>query len=228
MYKAVQQYVQKCDVCQRIKTETAAPAGLLQPLLVPSQVWDDITLDFIEGLPPSHGHDMILLGVNRLSKYAHFITLTHPFSAKTVAEKFVDGVIKLYGMPCSIVSDRDPIFVSNFWKEFFKLSGSKLTLSSAYHPQTDGQTEVVNRCVEQYLRCFVHQWPKQQSHYLQWAELWYNTTYHASIKMSPFQALYGRLPPLIPAYSLDSTSVHEVDIALRTRDELLQQLKQNL
>lgn len=158
----------------------------------------------------------------------HFITLTHPFSAKTVAEKFVDGVIKLYGMPCSIVSDRDPIFVSNFWQEFFKLSGSKLTLSSANHPQTDGQTEVVNRCVEQYLRCFVHQWPKQQSHYLQWAELWYNTTYHASIKMSSFQALYGRLPPLIPAYSLDSTSVHEVDIALRTRDELLQQLKQNL
>lgn len=171
---------------------------------------------------------MILLGVNRLSKYVHFITLTHPFSAHTVAEKFFDGVIKLYGMPRSIVSDRDPIFVSNFWQEFFKLSGSKLTLSSAYHPQTDGQTEVVNRCVEQYLRCFVHQWPKQQSHYLQWAELWYNTTYHASIKMSPFQALYGRLPPLIPAYSLDSTSVHEVDIALRTRDELLQQLKQNL
>lgn len=68
MYKAMQQYVQKCDVCQRIKTETAAPAGLLQPLLVPSQVWDDITLDFIEGLPRSHGHDTILVGVNRLSK----------------------------------------------------------------------------------------------------------------------------------------------------------------
>lgn len=72
------------------------------------------------------------------------------------------------------------------------------------------------------------QWPKQWSHYLPWAKLWYNTTYHASTKMSPFQALYGRLPSLIPAYSFDSTSIHEVDITLRTRDELLQQLKQNL
>ena len=228
MHKAVQEYVQKCEVCQRIKPETKAPAGLLQPLPIPAQVWEDITLDFIEGLPTSHGKDTILVVVDRLSKFAHFIPLTHPFTAKVVAENFIEGVVKLHGMPRSIISDRDPIFISKFWQEFFKLSGSKIMLSSAYHPQTDDQTEVVNRCVEQYLRCFVHQWPRKWSTYLAWAEYWYNTTYHASTKMTPYQALYGRLPPLIPAYLEGLSLVHEVDQMLLHRDKLLHQLKTNL
>jgi hypothetical protein len=108
-------------------------------------------LDFIERLPTSQGKDTIMVVVDRLSKSAHFLTLKHPFTAKSVAEKFMEGVIKLHGMPKSIVSDHDPVFVSHFWQEFFKMSCTKLQLSSAYHPQTDGQTEVVNQCVEQYL-----------------------------------------------------------------------------
>ena len=101
-------------------------------------MWDDITLDFIEGLPNSQGKDTILVVVNRLSKYVHFMALTHPFIAKIVAKRFVDGVFKHHGMPKSIISDRDPIFISKFWQEFFQMSGTKLKLSSAYHPQTDG------------------------------------------------------------------------------------------
>ena len=106
--------------------------------------------------------------------------------------------------------------------------GTKLQLSSAYHPQTDGKIEVVNRCVEQYLRSMVHQWPRKWSNYLPWAELWYNTTYHASTGMTPFQALYGCLPPQIPIYHNGMSSVHEVDQSLEARDELLRQLKINL
>ena len=105
-------------------------------------------MDFIEGLPSSQGENTIFVVVDRLSKSTHFLALTHPFSSKMVAEKFVDGVVKLHGMPSSIISDRDPIFISNIWREFFKLSGTQLKMSSAYHPQTDGQTGVVNRCVE--------------------------------------------------------------------------------
>ena len=87
------------------------------------------------------------------------MSLSHPFSTKTVAEQFIEGIFKLHGMPKSIVSDRDPIFINNFWQKFFKMLGTKLSMSSVYHPQSDGQTEVINRCLEQYLRSFVHQWP---------------------------------------------------------------------
>ncbi|XP_035545952.1 uncharacterized protein LOC118348436 [Juglans regia] len=228
MHKSLQEYIKACEVCQKVKTETLNPAGLLQPLPIPCRVWDDISLDFIEGLPISQGKDTIMVVVDRLSKSAHFLTLTHPFTAKTVADKFVEGIVKLHGMPQSVISDRDPIFISKFWQEFFKMSGTKLQLSSAYHPQTDGQTEVVNRCLEQYLRCFVHQWPRKWSSYLPWAEYWYNTTYHSSTGMTPFQALYGRLPPAIPSYTEGLSPVHEVDQQLLNRDEILQQLKSNL
>ena len=177
-------------------------------------------MDFVDGLPRSDNHTSIMVGVDRLTKSAHLIPLSHPYTAKSI--------VKLHGIPKSIVSDRDRIFVSTFWCELWRLSGTQLRMSSAYHPQTDGQTEVVNRIIEQYLRCFIHHRPKKWSTFLPWAEYWYNTTFHASTGMTPFKALYGREPPPLVRYDIGTTPVLELDEQLAARDEILQVLKHNL
>jgi hypothetical protein len=148
-------------------------------------------MDFIEKLPKSEGYDTIMVVVDKFSKYAHFFPLKHPFSAQVVAQVILDNVVKLHGVPQSIVSDRDNIFTSVFWKHLFELLKVKLALSTAYHPQTDGQSERVNQCLEMYLRCAVQATPHKWKSWLAMAEFWYNTSYHSSLGCSPFKALYG-------------------------------------
>ena len=117
-------------------------------------------MDFITHLPPSLGKTTILVVVDRLSKYAHFCALGPNLFVPQLAEVFVKEICRLHGFPSSIVSDRDSLFMSNFWHESFKLQGITLSTSSSYHPQSDGQTEVVNRCLEDYLHCFTAEQPK--------------------------------------------------------------------
>nr|GEX91735.1 hypothetical protein [Tanacetum cinerariifolium] len=150
--KMVKQIIIDCNVCQRQKPDLSAYPGLIQPLPIPERIWKDIFLDFIEKLPTSHGKSVILVVVDRLRKYAHFIPLTHLFTASQVAQVLLDQVYKLHGLLESIVSDRDKVFLSNFWKALFAELKVKLKLSTAYHPQTDGQTKVVNRSLGFYLR----------------------------------------------------------------------------
>lgn len=228
MKRDVTAYVGRCEICQRCKASTLAPEGLLQPLPIPEQVWEDVSMDFIEGLPRSEGYDTILVVVDRLSKYGHFIALRHPFTAEKVATQFVREVVRLHGVPRSIVSDRDRIFLSRFWTDLHKQLGTTLSRSTAYHPQTDGQSEVVNRSVETYLRCFTCDKPGQWHKWLAWAEYWYNTSFHTATRMTPFQAVYGRLPPPLLRYSVGSSPVDSVERQLQDRDAMLDLLKFHL
>jgi hypothetical protein len=185
-------------------------------------------MDFVEGLPKSEGKDVIMVVVDRFSKYAHFMSLSHPYTAPVVAKVFMDNVYKLHGLPASIVSDRDPIFLSKFWKEMFNMQGVNLLYSSAYHPQTDGQTEIVNKCVENYLRCMTGDNPNQWARWLSLAEWWYNTNFHSSTQLTPCEVLYGFAPPIhIPYFPRDST-VASVDDLLIRREEIIKQVKDNL
>jgi len=153
-------FVKACIICQSTKHPNHLPFGLLQPLPIPENVWEDVSLDFVIGLPSFQIHTVVLVVVDRLSKAAHFGMLPTHFTAVKVAELFSKMVCCVHGMPKSMVFDRDLIFLSNFWQEVFRLSGTKLRMSSAYHPQSDGQTEIVNKTLQQYLRCFVHQQPQ--------------------------------------------------------------------
>lgn len=222
MKKCVQQFVMDCDVCQRQKYMATAPGGLLQPLNVPELIWEDVPMDFITGLPKSKGFEAILVVVDHLSKYGHFIPLKHPYTAQLVAEIFTKEVVRLHGVPASILSDRDPIVVSSFWRELFKLQGTQLKMSTAYHPQTDGQTEVVNRCLETFLRCFIADQPQSWVQRLPWAEYWYNTTFHVSTRTTPFEAVYRRAPPVLARFLPGEVKVEAVRRELQDRDEALQ------
>nr|AAV31274.1 putative polyprotein [Oryza sativa Japonica Group]AAV31378.1 putative polyprotein [Oryza sativa Japonica Group] len=193
MKREIAEYVAVCDVCQRVKAEHQKPAGLLQPLKIPEWKWEEIGMDFITGLPrTSSGHDSIWVIVDRLTKVAHFIPVKTTYSGSRLAELYMARIVCSHGVPKKIVSDRGSQFTSNFWKKLQEEMGSKLNFSTAYHPQTDGQTERVNQILEDMLRAcaldFGGSWDKN----LPYAEFSYNNSYQASIQMAPYEALYGR------------------------------------
>lgn len=164
----VRQFVDACAICKQAKPERYRYPGLLEPLPVPPHLWHTVTMDFVEGLPRSAGFNCILVVVDKLSRYAHFMPLSHPFTAYQVAQTYVSNIYKIHGLPAAIVSDRDKVFTSNLWKELFRLTQTRLQMSSAYHPQTDGQTERINQCLETYLCCFAHACPTKWQAWLHW------------------------------------------------------------
>ncbi|SOV08925.1 uncharacterized protein UDID_17787 [Ustilago sp. UG-2017a] len=191
-------YVASCPVCARYKAPRHRPYGLLQPLATPDRPWGSISIDFIEGLPPSRNYDSILVIVDRLTKFAILAPTYKTVTAKQTAVLLYGHMVRLFGYPDHMVSDRGRQFISGAWKAFAEQMGVKHSLSTAYHPQTDGQTERVNQVVEQYLRMYCNYEQNDWADLLDTAAFVYNNTVHNSIGVSPFFACYGWNPKAHP------------------------------
>nr|GFA36112.1 reverse transcriptase [Tanacetum cinerariifolium] len=183
-----------------MKPDLSAYPGVIQPFPIPERIWKEISMDFIKKLPTSHG------------------------KSSQLAQVFLDQVYKLHGLPESIVSDGDKVFLSNFWKALFAELKVKLDLSTAYHPQTDGQTELINRSLGCYLRCMVGEKPKEWVKWLPLTEFWCNINYHTSTKTTPYEVVYCQTPPIHVLYIPGESRVEEVDMTLHAREEAIKKM----
>ncbi|KAJ0946800.1 putative nucleotidyltransferase, Ribonuclease H [Helianthus annuus] len=186
-------YVSKCLTCARVKTEYQKPAGLLQQPEIPKWKWEQISMDFVTGLPRSQRrNDTIWVIVDRLTKSAHFLAIKETDKFSTLAEVYLKEVVSRHGVPTSIISDRDARFTSELWQVMHKSFGSRLDMSTACYPQTDGQSERTIQTLEDMLRACVIDFGKNLEKHLPLVEFSYNNSYHTSIQAAPFEALYGR------------------------------------
>jgi hypothetical protein len=190
----VETYVNGCAVCQRTKGTNRLPTGTLKTLEVPTRPWSEISMDFIEQLPKSSNYDSILVIVDRLTKWAIFIPTTTTLTSSGLAELILDRLISQHGLPNAIVSDRGSKFTSKLWRYLMSRLGIQLRLSTAFHPQTDGQTERVNQVLEQYLRIFTSYNQDDWSTLLPQASLAYNNSIHSATKFTPFYSNFGYHP----------------------------------
>ncbi|RMZ78500.1 hypothetical protein DV736_g6691, partial [Chaetothyriales sp. CBS 134916] len=194
----INEYIRTCDVCQRMKVPRQKPAGLLAPLPPPTRPWQAIAMDFIVGLPPSKYrdkvYDSILVVVDRYSKMVCLIPCTQDATAEDLADMLQDEVFKRYGFPLSIVSDRGSLFISLYWTTFCYYLRIKRKLSTAFHPQTDGQTERMNQQLECYIRCYLNDEQSNWTSLLSAAEFAINSSYNSTIKSIPFRVAYNFIP----------------------------------
>ena len=188
-------YVASCVECRRSKSLSQKPAGFLQPLLIPLRRWSRVNLDFITDLPRTvNGHDSILVLVDFLSKMAHFIPTRKSATAQETVELLADRLIRYHGLPDALISDRDPRFQSEVWQQLCNRFNIKRALSSSHHPQSDGQSERLNRTLEQMLRTYIQSDEREWETLLPALELAYNTTSHSSTNLSPFEIMIGQNP----------------------------------
>ncbi|GJY09874.1 putative reverse transcriptase domain-containing protein [Tanacetum coccineum] len=186
-------YVSKCLTCAKVKAEHQRPSGLLVQPKIPEWKWDNITMDFVTKLPKSsQGYDTIWVIVDRLTKSAIFTPMRETDPMDKLARMYLKEVVTRHGIPLSIICDRDPRFASNFWRSLQNALGTSLDMSTAYHPQTDGQSERTIQTLEDMLRACAIDFGKGWVNYLPLVEFSYNNSYHASIKAAPLEALYGR------------------------------------
>ncbi|KAL0561633.1 hypothetical protein IC582_002073 [Cucumis melo] len=193
MNREIAEFVSRCLVCQQVKAPRQKPAGLLQPLCIPEWKWENVSMDFITGLPRTlRGFTVIWVVVDRLTKSAHFVQGKSTYTASKWAQLYMSEIVRLHGVPVSIVSDRDARFTSKFWKGLQTAMGTRLDFSTVFHPQTDGQTELLNQVLEDMLRACALEFPGSWDSHLHLMEFAYNNSYQATIGMAPFEALYGK------------------------------------
>ena len=224
------EFTRTCPQCQIAKPRHNLPFGQIMPLQPPEEPWQDISMDLIVHLPQSQTFNAIFVVVDRFSKIAHFIPIQTQIDAPELARLFLDNIVRLHGFPRSIISDRDPRFLSHFWKELFSLTETTLRFSMANHPQTDGQTERTNRTLEQYLRIHARHNPSTWSKYLTTAEIAYNNLTHSSTGMSPFYLVYQRYAnfPIDYGYSDLESKNAAVEALLNSRQAILAAARDNL
>ena len=219
MNKTVKHYCKQCATCQVTKKDPAKPIGSLYPMPVPKRPWEFFSMDFITNLPLVNGYDSICTFVCLFTKQAHFVPCSSNIDAKQLADLYINHVYKYHGLSRVMIGDRDTKFTSEYWRRLFSSFHTKLNLSSAYHPQTDGQTERTHRTIEQILRAFVHRQHSSWLRFLPHAEFSYNNLQHSSTGFSPFEALYG-FQPLTPVSLIEPPPSDNSD----SHDENLQNI----
>ena len=220
MHGEVKEYVTSCLPCQSNKSSSQHPSGLLQPLPIPVRRWEQVSMDLITQLPRTRtGHDAIVVFVDKLSKMVHYAPTTSNVTAPQLASIMFETVVRHHGVPASIVSDRDTRFTSVFWRALWQQLGTRLAMSTAYHPQTDGQTERANRTLEDMLRAYVSYRQTDWDKHLIAAEIAYNNSVQASTGFSPFFLNSGQHPHL-PL----SAAVRPTDVSNPPASELLTDL----
>ncbi|KAA3480655.1 DNA/RNA polymerase superfamily protein [Gossypium australe] len=222
MKRDISEFVARCLMCQQVKAEHQVPSGLLQPVMIPEWKWDRVTMDFVSGLPLSlKNKDTIWVVVDRLTKFAHFIPVCTDFSLDKLVELYLSEIVRLHRLPVSIISDRDPRLTSLFWKKLQEALGTKLNFSTTFHPQTDRQSERVIQILEYMLRCCVLEFKGKWEKYLPLVEFAYNKSFESSIKMAPYEALYG-CKCQTPLYwtELTKKQIHGVDLIRETEEKV--------
>ena len=207
----VEQYVKSCVTCQQNRTQFRKEAGLLRPMSIPTKCWESVSMDFMTHLPESKGFDSIMVVVDRVSKMAHFVPTRDTATTQEIGRLYFDKVVKHHGMQKSIILDRDPKFTSRFWRAFWKKFGTELKMSTAFRPQTDGQTERVNLVLQEYLRNYVNTDQTDWADHISMTEFSYNNTKHSGTRFSSF-IVVSRTKPLSPIdLALQGTSVKDGD-----------------
>ncbi|KAH9753009.1 Endonuclease [Citrus sinensis] len=210
----IEAYVRTCLVCQQDKVDHQLPAGLLEPLSLATRPWESVSMDFITSLPKSEGCGSIMVVVDRYNKYATFIAVPIDCKADEASRLFVKHIMKLWGVPKNIVSDRDPWFTGRFWTELFKMLGTDLKFSTSFHSQTDGQTERINGLLEMYLRHYVSAHQRDWAKLIDIAQFSYNLQRSKATGKSPFEIIMG-FQPMTPnaiasTYGRKSPAAHKL------------------